>query len=126
MSGLELIENCHEQVIFLNTLPLSVLDESLTAFRENIFSIAGRKQIPHQIYQILEKQMIKEEHGLFEEDSSTRLSVTDHLVNANDQAALFEFSKQIYGSLQTVLEFMDKGMKGLLSGDLTVNLLLDI
>jgi len=27
--------------------------------------------------------------------------------------------------MQTVLEFMDKGMKGLLSGDLTVALLVD-
>ena len=36
-----------------------------------------------------------------------------------------DMSKQIYGSMQTVLEFMDKGMKGLLSGDLTVALLFD-
>ena len=28
--------------------------------------------------------------------------------------------------MQTVLEFMDKGMKGLLTGDLTVNILVDI
>ena len=50
----------------------------------------------------------------------------ENLVEQRDQAALFEFSKQIYGSLQTVLEFNDKGMKGLLSGDLTVNLLKEI
>lgn len=43
-----------------------------------------------------------------------------------DQEALLDFSKQIYGSLQTVLEFMDKGMKGLLTGDLTTALLMDI
>ena len=52
---------------FLNSLPLNVLDESLAVFRENIFSMQGRKQIPHQIYQILERQLIKEEHGLVEE-----------------------------------------------------------
>ena len=51
----------------------------------------------------------------------------EHLVEQQrDQAALFNFSKQIYGAMQTVLEFMDKGMKGLLTGDLTVPLLLDI
>ena len=44
-----------------------MLDESLSVFRQNIFSIAGRKQIPHEIYQIIEKQIIKEEHGLVEE-----------------------------------------------------------
>ena len=98
-----------------------MLDESLTVFRENIFSLSGRKQIPHEIYQILEKQLIKEEHGLVDEaEAESRTSIQEHLVEKKDQAALFEFSKQIYGSLQTVLEFLDKGMKGILSGDLTV------
>ena len=51
----------------------------------------------------------------------------EHLVEQQrDQAALFNFSKQIYGAMQTVLEFMDKGMKGLLTGDMTVPMLLDI
>ena len=115
---------------FLNSLPLEVLDESLQVFRENIFSIAGRKQIPHLIYQILEKQLIKEEHGLVEEkttavnevqatpeepglmdplfkflgfnkeDDKNRISMQEHLVEQQrDQAALFNFSKQIYGAM---------------------------
>jgi len=54
------------------------------------------------------------------------MSVQDHLLEQLDQAALFEFSKQIYDHMQTVLEFTDKGMKGLLTGDLTVPLLMDI
>ena len=66
----ELIKNTYEQVAFLNSLPLNVLDESLKIFRENIFSLSGRKQIPHEIYQVLEKQLIKEEHGLIDENSS--------------------------------------------------------
>lgn len=66
---------------FLNSLPLNVLDESLQAFRENIFSVSGRKQIPHAIYQILENQLIKEEHGLVEEghDDLTRMKVQEHV-----------------------------------------------
>ena len=115
---------------FLNSLPLSVLDESLKVFRENIFSIAGRKQIPHLIYQILEKQLIKEEHGMVEEytpavkkvleaqedagflnplfkflgfvgeKDKNRISMQEHLVEQQqDQAALFNFSKQIYGAM---------------------------
>jgi hypothetical protein len=63
----ELITDCKEQVNLLNSLPLNVVDESLEVFRENIFSLSGRKQIPHLIYEILERQMIKEEHNLIEE-----------------------------------------------------------
>lgn len=37
-----------------------------------------------------------------------------------------ETANQIYAALQVVLEFMDKGMKGLLTGDLSVPLLLEI
>ena len=78
-----------------------MLDESLQVFRENIFSIAGRKQIPHQIYQILEKQLIKEEHGLVEDGEEALANAQDrvsvqNLLEQKDQAALFEFSKQIY------------------------------
>ena len=41
-----LITDCHESVKFLNKLPLGVLEESLQVFRNNIFSMADRKQIP--------------------------------------------------------------------------------
>jgi hypothetical protein len=33
---------------------------------------------------------------------------------------LMEVSKAMYSSLQVVIEFMDKGIKGLLTGDLSV------
>jgi len=61
---------------------LNVLDDSLKIFRDNIFSVSGRKQIPHEIYQVLEKQLIKEEHGLIEEveeGMEQKTSVHDHL-----------------------------------------------
>lgn len=115
---------------FLNTLPLPVLEESLAVFRENIFSMTERKQIPHRVYEILERQLIKEEHGLVDmEDAagSERQALSVHdLLAQKDQAQLFESSKQIYLAMQTVLEFMDKGMKGLLTGDMSVFLLRDI
>ena len=63
---------------------------------------------------------------MVDESDLSRINVQDHLVDKKDQATLFEFSKQIYGSQQTVLEFLDKGMKGILTGDLTVQLLIDI
>lgn len=37
---------------------------------------------------------------------------------------MLDVSKQIYQALQVVLEFMDKGVKGLLSGDLSPFLLI--
>ena len=89
-----MIKSTFEQVAFLNSLPLNVLDESLKIFRENIFSLSGRKQIPHEIYQVLEKQLIKEEHGIVDDfESHSRINVHDHLVERKDQATLFEFSK---------------------------------
>ena len=45
-----LINDCYEQVKFLNQLPLSVLEESISAFRTNIGSMTDRKRIPHLIY----------------------------------------------------------------------------
>jgi hypothetical protein len=44
-------------VKFLNKLPLGVLEESLTVFRNNIFSMADRKQIPTLIYKVLETEL---------------------------------------------------------------------
>lgn len=43
-----------------------------------------------------------------------------------DQREFLMVSRRIYESLQVVLEFMDKGVKGLLSGDLSVVLLQQI
>lgn len=40
--------------------------------------------------------------------------------------SLFEVANQVYASMQTVLEFMDKGVKGLLTGDLSVYIIQQI
>lgn len=57
-----LITDCHESVMFLNKLPMGVLEESLQAFRQNIFSMADRKQIPTRIYKILETELEAEKN----------------------------------------------------------------
>jgi len=54
---LGLITDCHESVKFLNKLPMGVLEESMQVFRENIFSMPDRKQIPIKIYQLLETEL---------------------------------------------------------------------
>jgi len=48
--------------------------------------------------------------------------VSSVLGNVEDKT-LYELSNQIYHSFQTLLEFMDKGIKGLLTGDLSVYLI---
>ena len=92
--------------------------------------MSERKRIPHLIYQVLEREfMIEEElnqQGQINEIEQGRQSVTQLTGNTADQAILFETSKQIYQALQVVLEFMDKGVKGLLVGDLSPMLLIQI
>ena len=83
--------------------------------------MSDRKQIPHLIYTILEKELNKEvDLAEVEEGDQKPLSV---ILGANDKEALFDVSKNIYHSMQVVLEFLDKGMKGLLSGDMSALLL---
>jgi hypothetical protein len=45
-----LISDCYDCVKFLNKLPMGVLEESMQVFRQNIFNMAERKQIPTRIY----------------------------------------------------------------------------
>ena len=121
-----LINDTFEQLKFLNTLPLPVLEDSITIFRENIFSMTDRRKIPHLIYDVVQRELIEEsKSGIRETQSNTNhtLTVEQLLADNKDQAALFEVSKRIYESLQVVLEFMDKGVKGLLTGDLSVPLI---
>jgi hypothetical protein len=60
MIDLGLITDCHESVKFLNKLPMGVLEESMQVFRDNIFSMPDRKQIPIKIYQLLETELAAE------------------------------------------------------------------
>jgi hypothetical protein len=77
-------------VKFLNSFDLNVLDECLAAFRQNIFF--EDKRGPHNF---------------------------EHILNRNGISSL-AVAKEMYHSMQIILEFMDKGMKGLLTGDLSV------
>lgn len=60
MMDLGLITDCHESVKFLNKLPMGVLEESMQVFRDNIFSMPDRKQIPIKVYQLLETELAAE------------------------------------------------------------------
>lgn len=110
--------DCYDSVKFLNKLPMGVLEESLQVFRQNIFSMADRKQIPTRIYQILETELAQEQ------SESTTATGGDEsfkdMVRSKYDQNLFKIAQEVYNSMQVVLEFMDKGMKGLLTGDLSV------
>ena len=58
---LGLFEETYQQTQFLNQLPANVIERSIEVFRENLYDVGLRKQIPHQIYQILEAELIEEQ-----------------------------------------------------------------
>ena len=93
---LVLIEDCYEQVKFLNQLPLSVLEGSLKAFRENIFSMAGRKQIPNLIYETILAEHANEAQ-LKTEDG--RATMSELVKNSDDVRDLKQLASRIYGGL---------------------------
>lgn len=51
-----MIKDTYECVKFLNKLPLGVLEESLSIFRTNLFSMSDRKMIPVKIYEVMKKE----------------------------------------------------------------------
>jgi hypothetical protein len=118
-----LIEDCYEQVKFLNQLPLPLLEGSLKAFRENIFSMAGRKQIPNLIYETI---LVEHANEIQPNTENGRTTFVELVKSADDVSDLKTLSNRIYGGLQVVLEFMDKGVKGLLSGDMSAIILMEI
>lgn len=76
---------------------------------------------------IIEEELNQQNLSLKEEGTGeTRQSVTQMTGHTVDQQILLETSKQIYHALQVVLEFMDKGVKGLLVGDMSPALLVEI
>lgn len=116
-----LISDCHESVKFLNKLPMGVLEESLQIFRQNIFNMADRKQIPTFIYKVLENELENEAiEGSGSSASEENSQAFKEMVMVKYDKNLYKIAQEIYNSLQVTLEFMDKGMKGLLTGDLSV------
>ena len=42
-------------------LPANVVEQSINVFRDNLFDMTQRKNIPHKIYEILEAELIEEQ-----------------------------------------------------------------
>lgn len=105
-----MVMDAYNSVKFLNVLPLSLLEESLTIFRHNLFAAPeqGRKSSPLQIALAIDRE-------LKEAGASSALQQLYQSYDGN----LARLSQDVTYAMQIVLEFMDKGMKGMLSGDLS-------
>lgn len=71
--------------------------------------MSARKSIVYEITRILQNDM-----------NRSRLA----MIHSSEDTTLGR-AKDLYRAYQTILEFMDKGMKGLLSGDLSLNFLIE-
>ena len=84
------------------------MDKCLQIFRDNIFDPAKRDNICSMLFDILKTGLIN--------NQTRKLTV----------ATIKEIAEKILQSLTVVMEFMDKGIKGLLSGDLTTYMIQSI
>ena len=82
--------------------------------------MADRKQIPHSIYKVLVKEIAAEKERPTEIINTPDMFPTLQEMLETYDKSMIEVAQQIYLSLQVTLEFMDKGIKGLLTGDLSV------
>ena len=105
----KLIVDTYSSAKILNSLELGMLEETLQVFRDNLFNAPemGRKTAPQLIANILEKQA----------EASPDSQCSSLLENYEGNS--LQAARDIFNCMQIVLEFMDKSMKGLVSGDLS-------
>ena len=80
---------------------MSVLESCLKVFRENIFML-NRLDINQKMNAVLLQELDK--------------SITSKMEDKD----IYTLGEKISKSCQVLVEFMDKGIKGLLSGDLSI------
>lgn len=89
--------------MFLNKLPMGVLEESLQAFRSNIFSMADRKQIPTRIYKILETELEAEKSesqgGATVENVTQQKTLQEMVQSTKYDQSLFKVAQEVYHSM---------------------------
>ena len=105
----KLVLDTYAAVKLLNQIDLGVLEEILAVFRESLFA-KDRQALPSQIAEVLARET--------SEPNSDVNGKTAALVNEYD-GNLEQAAIDIARSMQIVIEFLDKGMKGLLSGDMS-------
>jgi hypothetical protein len=104
--------------MLLNSVELGVLEECLRVFRGSLFATDPREArantleyIGEQISAALQEALAAEQ----EEGASQRMQ---QLVTSYG-GDIAKMSEDLHHAMQIVLEFMDKGMKGMLTGDLS-------
>lgn len=100
-----MILDTYECVKFLNLIHYNAMEKCLSIFREDIFSNEKRHKIVSKFIAVLNSDLPKTQLSRF-----TKKQIT-------------EIAERIIQSLTVVMEFMDKGIKGLLTGDLTIYML---
>lgn len=103
-----MISDTYECVKFLNLIHFNVIENSLQVFRDRIFDSELRNNILPEFVEILKKDL-----------PSNQLKMLN-------KSQLHEIAEKMLQSLTIVMEFMDKGIKGLLSGDLTIYMIQSI
>jgi hypothetical protein len=84
------------------------MEKCITVFREDIFVSDKRSHITDKLIKIFNTEL----------PSDTRSKFT--------QSQIVELSERVLQSLTVVMEFMDKGIKGLLTGDLSIYMIQSI
>ena len=102
---LDLIVDTYEWVKFLNLIHYNAMENWLSIFREDIFNNEKRNEIVNKFINVLNKDLPKVQLSRF------------------TKKQIWEIAERIIQSLTVIMEFMDKGIKGLLTGDLTIYML---
>lgn len=113
-----LIFDTFESVKFLNCIHVGLLKESLEIFRGDIFSHHARRQIPYKIAEYINREMEKEHELNIKYNEEPNQSQLLWVLPQNNKQEILLYSDTIYKCMQVILEYMDKGFKGMLTGDL--------
>lgn len=84
------------------------MENCIASFRDNIFDPSKRKTISEEFVVILKRDLPKQTMSKFSKEQ------------------LEDLAERVFQSLTVVMEFMDKGIKGLLTGDLSIYMLQSI
>lgn len=101
--------------MLLNSVELGVLEECLKAFRGGLFAKDPMEARANTLKYIEEQISASLQEAELEEGGPDRMQ---ELVASYD-GDIAQMSENLYQAMQIVLEFMDKGMKGMLTGDLS-------
>jgi DNA-directed RNA polymerase len=102
----ELIHRTSKTLISLNSLEAPLLQELISAFLSNLIPVNNRVQAFSDIEEVLRRDLLKKQAEGKVDESSSRIE-----------------AYKVYTNLSIIVEFLDKGMCGFLTGDITPKLI---